>query len=363
MVHGSHCGSLASVKAITDDVIVCNFLGEGCINRRDSHNFTTLMATEAINLARTSNTKDLVDLEAITLNWAKQIFEVTKTRDEAKISKKYLQAYKLNAITAVLAGCFWDSMRTVFSEEREIAEREEIEEQSMSCEYNINWSHAFNECLEPRYSIYGVDINSTKRPKSEQVLFKSTFTNSTDREQEYSFKTERSTRSTVTVSVEKGVCRGVDMELKLKTPCEIAEANAGFRNEVSVVHIGENCIEEELSWGVDSTVRVPPMCETVAQLVIVEDHHTRNFSVECRLSGKVIVTVTNLKENNSLVTIIEGKIADIIRGLPNCSALGFVIKNDVVTYTTKGSCKFRYGIEQIVKISEHAILPSMLRRY
>uniref|UniRef100_A0A0M3IG47 LIN-24 n=1 Tax=Ascaris lumbricoides TaxID=6252 RepID=A0A0M3IG47_ASCLU len=278
------------------------------------------MATEAINVTGTSNTKDLVDLEAITLNWAKQIFEVTKTRDEAKISKKYLQ-------------------------------------------YNINWSHAFNECLEPRYSLYGVDINSTKRSKSEQVLFKSTFTNSTDREQEYSFKTERATRSTVTVSVEKGVCRGIDMELKLKTPCEVAEANAGFHNEVSVVHIGENCIEEELSWGVDSTVRVPPMCETIAQLVIIEDHHTRNFSMECRLSGKVIVTVTNLKENNSLVTIIEGKIADIIRGLPNCSALGFVIKNDVVTYTTKGSCKFKYGVEQIVKISEHAILPSMLRRY
>lgn len=65
------------------------------------------------------------------------------------------------------------------------------------------------------------------------------------------------------------------MELKLKTPCEVAEANAGFHNEVSVVHIGENCIEEELSWGVDSTVRVPPMCETIAQLVIIEDHHTR----------------------------------------------------------------------------------------
>uniref|UniRef100_A0A0M3IG46 Ovule protein n=1 Tax=Ascaris lumbricoides TaxID=6252 RepID=A0A0M3IG46_ASCLU len=36
---------------------------------------------------------------------------------------------------------------------------------------------------------------------------------------------------------------------------------------------------------------------------------------------------------------------------------------NVVTYTTKGSCKFKYGVEQIVKISEHAILPSMLRRY
>lgn len=78
-------------STIIEDVIICNFLGEGCINRSNSHNFTTSMATEAINVTGTSNTKDLVDLETITLNWAKQIFEVTKTRDEAKISKKYLQ--------------------------------------------------------------------------------------------------------------------------------------------------------------------------------------------------------------------------------------------------------------------------------
>ncbi|VDM50878.1 unnamed protein product [Toxocara canis] len=190
------------------------------------------MSSEPLNVTGTTGTKDLVDLEAIILNWAKQIFEVTKTRDEAKINKKHLQ-------------------------------------------YTINWSHMFNECLEPHYSIYGVDMNSTKQSKCEQVLFKSTFTNTTEREQEYSFKTERATRSAVTVAVEKGVCRGVDMELKLKTPCEIVEANAGFHNEVSVVHVGENTVEEELTWGVDSTVRVPPMCETIAQLVILEDQHAR----------------------------------------------------------------------------------------
>ncbi|VDK20354.1 unnamed protein product [Anisakis simplex] len=89
----------------------------------------------------------------------------------------------------------------------------------------------------------------------------------------------------------------------------------------------------------------------------------RNFTVECRLSGRVIVTVTNLKENNCLVTILEGKLADIIRGLPNSAAMGFVIKNDIVTYTTKGVCKFKYGIEQIVKITDHAILPNMYRRH
>ncbi|VDM41748.1 unnamed protein product [Toxocara canis] len=142
-------------------------------------------------------------------------------------------------------------------------------------QYNINWSHLFNESLEPVYTVSGVDTKQVRQAKEEQCLFKSTFTNTTEREQEYSFKTERSTRSTATVVVEKGVCRGVEMALKLKTPGEVVEANAGFHNEVSVMHIGENTTEEELIWGVDSTVRVPPLCETVAELVILEEHHTR----------------------------------------------------------------------------------------
>lgn len=264
-------------------------------------------------MAESPGTKDLVDLEAIIRNWAKQIFEVTKTREEAKINKKHL-------------------------------------------EYNINWSHVFNECREPRYTVLGVDTRYVRQSKNEQVLFKSTFTNSTEREQEYSFKTQRTTRSTATISIEKGVCRGMDMQLKLKTPCEIVEANAGFHNEISIIHIGENTVEEELTWGVDSTINVPPFCETIAELVILEDCQTRSFSVDNCISGRVVVTVTNLKENNSLVTIIEGKMADIIRGVANHSALGFSIKDDIVSYTTKGTCKFKYGVEQIVKLRERPVM-------
>lgn len=65
------------------------------------------------------------------------------------------------------------------------------------------------------------------------------------------------------------------MALKLKTPCEVVEANAGFHNEISVTHIGENTAEEELIWGIDSNVRVPPRCEAVAELVILEDRQVR----------------------------------------------------------------------------------------
>ncbi|EFO23923.1 LIN-24 Like family member [Loa loa] len=227
-------------------------------------------------------------------------------------------------------------------------------------QYNINWSHLFNEYLEPRYTVSGIDTRSIRQSKSEQVLFKSTFTNSTERAQEYTFRAERCTRSTATISIEKGVCRGMEMELKLKTPCEIVEANAGFHNELSIVNIGENTIEEELKWGVDSTIEVPPLCETVAELVILEDNQTRNFVMDSRISGRIIVTVTNLKENNNLVTIIEGKMADIIRGIANYSALGFTVKDDIVSYTTKGTCKFKYGVEQIVKLREHPVMQPSL---
>ncbi|VDK65735.1 unnamed protein product, partial [Onchocerca ochengi] len=83
----------------------------------------------------------------------------------------------------------------------------------------------------------------------------------------------------------KGVCRGVEMALKLKTPGEVVEANAGFSTELMVMNIGENRIEEELVWGVDSTVRVPPLCETVAELIILEDHQTRLRRKRTTVSG------------------------------------------------------------------------------
>lgn len=68
-------------------------------------------------------------------------------------------------------------------------------------QYNINWSHLFNEYLEPRYTVSGIDTRYARQSKSEQVLFKSTFTNSTEREQEYTFKAERCTRSTATIAI------------------------------------------------------------------------------------------------------------------------------------------------------------------
>lgn len=261
---------------------------------------------------------DLIDLEEVVTNWAKTMFDVTKSKAEGKIKKKYLS-------------------------------------------YNINWTKLFQECSEPTYTILGAKPNVVDAKQDEKVIFKTTFTNTTQREQEYSFKTERCTRSSSTVIIEKGVCRGAEVSLKLKTPCEVVEANAGFTTEVMSNHIGENTSEEELTWGVDSCVKVPPGAETVAELVIIEDIVTRDFRIENRLSGKVLVTITNLKENNSLVTIIEGNICDIIRGMPDYTAKGFRFDGPAAIYETRGQCIFRFGIEQKVRINEFSLNSS--RRY
>ena len=54
-----------------------------------------------------------------------------------------------------------------------------------------------------------------------QVIFTTTFVNDTEEEHEYSFKTERSTKSTCEIQMSKGVTTGASMELTLKTPCEV----------------------------------------------------------------------------------------------------------------------------------------------
>ncbi|VDO45368.1 unnamed protein product [Brugia timori] len=54
------------------------------------------------------------------------------------------------------------------------------------------------------------------------TLFKSVYTNNTDRSQEYSFKTERTTESLCSVVREQGYMIGGETELTLKTPCLFA---------------------------------------------------------------------------------------------------------------------------------------------
>ncbi|RCN31108.1 hypothetical protein ANCCAN_23119 [Ancylostoma caninum] len=73
---------------------------------------------------------------------------------------------------------------------------------------NLSW---INE--EPQYTEF-VPVGA--KP---YTLFKSIYTNNTNRPQEYSFKTERTTESLCSIAREQGYTMGAEAELTLKTPC------------------------------------------------------------------------------------------------------------------------------------------------
>ena len=112
-------------------------------------------------------------------------------------------------------------------------------------------------------------------------------------------------------------------------------------------------IEEEMIWAVDSQIKVQPHSKTTAELVISEDQHSSNFKVDSKVSGRVVVTVTNQNDNNSIVKVIENPIGAIV----SASDLrgGIAVEKNVVKFSTVGKCSFRYAVEQHVKLHEEAL--------
>ncbi|KAI0234046.1 hypothetical protein LSAT2_015753, partial [Lamellibrachia satsuma] len=111
--------------------------------------------------------------------------------------------------------------------------------------------------------------------------------------------------------------------------------------------------EEEITWAVDSQIKVPPMHHTLAELVVTEKQYGAKFKVVTKFAGKVHVTITNTKDNNSFVSSVDGNIFEILnaeirqKGTHPCYVSGRWI-----CYETRGSCDFQYAVEQKVLLSQ-----------
>ena len=255
----------------------------------------------------TCKAAETVDLEDIVKKWAVQMYDMTKSKEQARIPKDHLV-------------------------------------------FNFNWKRIKFVHHEPEFH----NPSKPTQPKS-QILFRTNFTNTTDQDQEYSFKTERTTCSVCEVNFERTITIGMEMNLSLKTPCEIFEANAGFKRELSVTNAQGQCIEESLSWGVDSQIKVPARTRTSAELVVKEDEYGGPFTIRTEIAGKMLVSVTNGRDNNSFLKSIEGDISEIIKPETENGFKGFTRENKVISFVTKGSCHFRYGIEQNVTVSQQSL--------
>ncbi len=183
------------------------------------------------------------------------------------------------------------------------------------------------------------------------ILFRTRFTNDTEKEQEYTMKTEKTTRSSCSTEVETGFTKGMEMSVKLAAPGEIFEANAGYHREYSLTDVDGQSFEEEVTWGVESTIHVEKLHVAEAQLVVNEKRYTGDFQVKTKLTGSVHVTFNNIKDNNSLIIGVTGDVTGIFENMKN-KPNWVQIQGSSVFITTKGTCAFRYGVKQEVVVKQ-----------
>lgn len=200
------------------------------------------------------------------------------------------------------------------------------------------------------------------------VLFQTKFTNDTGHDQEYTMHTSKTTRSSCETVIENSYTKGYDMCVTLKTPCEIFEMNAGYHREMSLTNCQGETLEEELTWSVDSQIKVKAGYIATAKLIVNEKNYKGDFYVISTLCGPVHVTFNNLKDNNSLIRSGEVQIGTVVREFLKLKAdVGerydenyIRVEGRDVIITTKGSCKFRCGIKQEV-IVKQVRMPSFMR--
>ena len=101
------------------------------------------------------------------------------------------------------------------------------------------------------------DIMPVGHPKS-HVLFRSVYINDTVNEQEYQLRTERKTVSTCDIEIFEGYVTEVGAELKLEIPIPgcVLEGGTSFKKEYALENTTCKSIEEEISWSVESNIKV-----------------------------------------------------------------------------------------------------------
>ncbi|KAJ8298768.1 hypothetical protein KUTeg_022828 [Tegillarca granosa] len=152
----------------------------------------------------------------------------------------------------------------------------------------VIWDRVTFEPSEPEYSA----PRHLKHP-STNVIFESTFHNTTDKEQEHSLKAERTTTVMSTTNVSKGYTTGGNIGLSLAVPGDVFKATASFGRQVKLEKASGNTNEKILTWSTDDTIKVKPRSKLTAKVEIKEEEFNSNFKIDVVDAGIVEIFKTN----------------------------------------------------------------------
>ena len=123
-------------------------------------------------------------------------------------------------------------------------------------------------------------------------------------------------------------------------------------------------IEQSLTWNAESTITVGERMKATAEMHVREKQQQGDFVVVTTFTGKVSVKYVTLNDQQ-VVFSHTGKIGYVIgeylklmeKGPPKITFKGVddTSKPEVAVFKTAGSCKFRFGIKQVVKVTQEKI--------
>ncbi|XP_061183076.1 uncharacterized protein LOC133191345 [Saccostrea echinata] len=209
---------------------------------------------------------------------------------------------------------------------------------------DIDWSRTKFVASKPTFGSVGMEDLPTA-----QEIYRSTYVNGTNEDQEHSISMQRSTKSTCKAYVTKGYTKGVNVGLKLAVPGDVANLTTAFGYSVNITDNSEESKEETMTWGSDCKVRVPKQKKVTANISVTEKEYNAAFQMKTTIYGTVHVAIHN-RIDDRLVQSIDAPFVEIMRWY--CKNNGFggcTIKGKEVTWDVTGNCYFRFGVEQRVE--------------
>jgi hypothetical protein len=82
--------------------------------------------------------------------------------------------------------------------------------------------------------------------------------------------------------------------------------------------------------------------------------------MKVKVRGIVLVSITNIRDNNAFIQSVEGDFSELMKDEAKKGAKGFIVENRTVTWDIKGNCKFRFGIEQSIRLEEVYLMKVIL---
>ena len=228
--------------------------------------------------------------------------------------------------------------------------------------FDVSWNFFEFDHKTTRFQLRTGNVEGGYRERKQVELFRTDFTNNTNKDQVYKLRTQRQTKAATAVAIQKGFTLKGNTNFKLKIPPEIGHfgVSASADGYLRVCRPRGETFEDVFTWQVDSDVTVEPNHVTNAKLLVAEDELVADFEVRTLMrmpTGEAPIIVRRGNSKDIYAVMMISDLRDVFNDI-DCKIIN-ISKPDASKspsdHSRKSQSPSRYAIEFIT----HGILESV----